>query len=261
MIYGNRVKGKVAIITGSALGIGQACAKLLAAEGAAVAVTDVNDEAGQCLVDEICEAGGTAGFWHLDVSNEREVTAVTQMVRTKFGPTTILVNNAGVGGTEKPTHEVTADEWDNLMAINAKGVFLCTKHVLPQMMSVKRGSIVNLSAIYGLVGASQMAPFRASKGAVQWLTKTDAITYARYGIRVNTIHPGFISTPMTENHLAARGDDSEDTKIAAQRLHPMGRMGDPEDVAFGVLYLASDESRFVSGAELVIDGGFSARLC
>jgi NAD(P)-dependent dehydrogenase (short-subunit alcohol dehydrogenase family) len=181
------------------------------------------------------------------------------MVKSKFGPITVLVNNAGVSGVDKPTHEVTSEEWDSLMAVNAKGVFLCTKHVLPQMMSVKKGSIINISSIYGLVGASDVPPYHVSKGAIRLMTKTDAMIYAKYGIRVNSIHPGFILTPMVENYLASKGGDYEHWKSLVSGMHPLGHLGDPEDVAFGVIYLASDEARFVTGSELVIDGGYTAR--
>ncbi len=259
MNMGIRVRGKVALVTGSALGIGRACAKVLASEGAAVAVTDINDEAGQTLVDEICAAGGTAGFWHLDVSSEQEVKDVVRMVKSKFGQITILVNNAGISGVNKPTHEVNTEDWDRLMAINVKGVFLCTKHVLPCMMGARKGSIINISSIYGMVGAPDVPPYHASKGAVRLMTKTDAITYAQYGIRVNSVNPGFIYTPMVEAYLTSKGGDAETWKKAVGGLHPLGHMGEPEDIAYGVLYLASEESKFVTGSELVIDGGYTAQ--
>ena len=259
MNIGNRVRGKVAVVTGSALGIGRACAKMLAAEGAAVAVTDVNDDAGQSLVDEISAENGVAGYWHLDVSSEQEVKEVLRMVKSKFGSINVLVNNAGISGVDKPTHEVTSEEWDHLMAVNVKGVFFCTKHVLPQMMAAKRGSIINLSSIYGLVGAPDVPPYHASKGAVRLMTKTDALTYAAQGIRVNSIHPGFIYTPMVDSYLHSKGGDVETWKKVVGALHPVGHMGDPDDIAYGVLYLASDESKFVTGTELVIDGGYTAR--
>lgn len=254
-----RVKGKVALVTGAALGIGRACARLLAMEGAAVAVTDVLDPEGQNLVDEICAAGGTAGFWHLDVTDENQVKQATKMVQQKYGPITVLVNNAGVSGVDKPTHEIAADEWDRVMAVNVKGVFFCTKHTVPQMVSVRNGSIINLSSVYGLVGAPDVPPYHASKGAVRMMTKTDALLYAPRGIRVNSVHPGFIWTPRVESFLNSKGGDIEEWKKGVACLHPIGRMGEVDDVAYGVLYLASDESKFVTGTELVIDGGYTAR--
>ena len=181
------------------------------------------------------------------------------MVKSKFGSINVLVNNAGISGVDKPTHEVTSEEWDHLMAVNVKGVFFCTKHVLPQMMAAKRGSIINLSSIYGLVGAPDVPPYHASKGAVRLMTKTDALTYAAQGIRVNSIHPGFIYTPMVDSYLHSKGGDVETWKKVVGALHPVGHMGDPDDIAYGVLYLASDESKFVTGTELVIDGGYTAR--
>ncbi len=253
-----RVKGKVAVVTGAALGIGRACAQLLAAEGAAVAVTDVLDAEGAKIVEEICEAGGTVAFFHLDVSDEDQVASVMDQVKTKFGPISILVNNAGIAGVDKPTHEVTSQEWDRLMNINVKGVFFCTKHVLPQMMLAGKGSIVNLSSIYGLVSAPDLPAYHASKGAVRLMSKTDALMYAKYAIRVNSVHPGFIWTPLVEKLLQEKPDPAA-AKQGLADLHPLGHLGDPDDIAYGVLYLASDESKFVTGSELVIDGGYTAR--
>jgi NAD(P)-dependent dehydrogenase (short-subunit alcohol dehydrogenase family) len=251
-----RVNKKVALVTGAALGIGRACAKMLAAEGAAVAITDVLDEQGQTLIDEICEAGGTAGYWHLDVSDENQVATVMDLVQRKFGPITVLVNNAGISGVNKPTHEVTSEEWDHLMNINVKGVFFCTKHVIPQMFAAGKGSIINLSSIYGLISAPDVPPYHASKGAVRLMTKTDALLYAPNNIRVNSVHPAFIWTPMVEHFLEGSGEAG---RKAVEALHPLGHMGEPDDIAYGVLYLASDESKFVTGTELVIDGGYTAR--
>jgi NAD(P)-dependent dehydrogenase (short-subunit alcohol dehydrogenase family) len=254
-----RVSGEVAIVTGGSLGIGRECAKKLAAEGAAVGITDVLDAEGKALAEEICQAGGTCAYWHLDVANEDEVKAVVDSVAAKFGKVTVLVNNAGISGVNKPTHEVTSEEWDHLMNINVKGVFFCTKYTIPHMLRAGKGSIINLSSIYGLVGAPDNPPYHASKGAVRLMSKTDAMIYASNRIRVNSVHPGFIWTPMVENHLKKMGGNLEDFKAMVAGLHPLGHMGDVEDIAFGVLYLASDESKFVTGSELVIDGGYTAR--
>ena len=253
-----RVSGEVAIVTGAALGIGHACAKMLAAHGAAVAVTDVLDADGNKLVEEILSAGGTAQYWHLNVADEEQVKSVVDQVSAKFGKISILVNNAGISGVNKPTHEITAEEWDHLMDINVNGVFYCTKHTLPHMMKNSKGSIINLSSIYGIVSAPDVPPYHASKGAVRMMTKTDALTYAHRAIRVNSVHPGFIWTPMVENFLEASGD-VEVGREAVASLHPLGHLGDVDDIAYGVLYLASDESKFVTGTELVIDGGYTAR--
>ncbi len=253
-----RVSGMVAIVTGAALGIGKAAAVMLAKEGAKVAVTDVLDKEMQQTVAEITKAGGTAKAWRLDVSDEGQAKKVFGDVAAAFGGVHILVNNAGILGVNKPTHEVTSEEWDKVMAVNVKGVFFCTKHAIPHMKKAGKGSIVNLSSIYGLVGGPDVPPYHASKGAVRLMTKTDALLYAPDNIRVNSIHPGYIWTPMVENFLKAMGD-VEAGKKAAGALHPLGHIGEPDDIAYGILYLASDESKFVTGSELVIDGGYTAR--
>ncbi len=253
-----KLSGAVALVTGGSLGIGRACAKLLASEGAAVAVTDVNDDAGHRVIEEICAEDGTSHYWHLDVADEKNVAEVCQAIRSKFGPISVLVNNAGIAGTNKPTHELTKEEWDHVIAVNVNGVFYCTKHVLPQMLAQKKGSIINISSIYGIISAPDIPPYHASKGAVRSMTKTDALLYAKDGIRVNSVHPGFIWTPLVEDYLGAQGDVAKG-RAYLDSLHPMGHVGEPMDIAHGVLYLASDDSKFVTGAELVIDGGYTAR--
>lgn len=253
-----RVDGKVAIVTGASKGIGRATARLLAEEGADVAVTDVAEEEGHDLVERIKESGGSARFWSLDVSSENEVENTFQEIAEDLGGIDILVNNAGISGTDKPTHELTEDEWDQVMAVNEKGVFFCTKHAIPFMQEAGQGSIINLSSIYGIISAPDIPPYHASKGAVRLMTKTDALTYAEDNIRVNSVHPGFIWTPLVEEYLEEKGDVEEGRK-QLDELHPIGHVGEPEDVAQGILYLASDESKFVTGTELVIDGGYTAR--
>lgn len=255
----NRVTQKTCIVTGGSLGIGRACALKLAAEGANVAIFDVLDDAGAKLVDEITAMGRPAVYWHVDVSKEASVRAAIDSVASRFGAIDVLVNNAGIAGINKPTHEVTEEEWDRVQAINVKGVFFCTKHCIPHLRKAGGGSIINLSSIYGLVGAPDVPPYHASKGAVTLMSKTDALCYAADRIRVNSVHPGFIWTPMVEHHLR----DSGATDMAAARrdvdqLHPLGHMGEPDDIAWGIVYLASDESKFVTGASLVIDGGYTA---
>jgi NAD(P)-dependent dehydrogenase (short-subunit alcohol dehydrogenase family) len=253
-----RLTGKTALVTGGALGIGRAACIRLAQEGARVAVTDVHDAEGHAVVDTITAAGGSAGYWHLDVSRELEVRSVLEDVAQAFTRLDVLVNNAGISGANKPTHEVTEAEWDHLMAVNVKGVFFCTKHALPYMIAAGHGSIINLSSIYGLVGAPDVPPYHASKGAVREMSKTDAMIYARHGIRVNSVHPGFIWTPMVESFAKSQGDEVA-ARAALDALHPLGHVGEADDIAWGIVYLASDESKFMTGAELVIDGGYTAR--
>ncbi len=253
-----RLSGKVAVVTGAAVGLGRAAAIRMAEEGASVAVLDVNESAAEALVADLVARGLGAASWRCDVSREAEVQRVLDEVAGRFGRLDVLVNNAGVAGVDKPTHEVTEAEWDWVQAINVKGVFFCTKHAIPHLRRAGGGSIINLSSIYGLVGGPDVPPYHASKGAVRLMTKTDALLYAPDRIRVNSIHPGFIWTPMVEAHLSGHGD-LEAGRKAADALHPLGHMGEPDDIAWGVVYLASDEARFVTGAELVIDGGYTAR--
>jgi NAD(P)-dependent dehydrogenase (short-subunit alcohol dehydrogenase family) len=254
----NRVTGKVVVVTGGSVGIGRAICEVLAAEGAKVAVTDIQDDAGQEVVEGIEKDGGTAAFWHMDVSDEGEVQNAFSEIQEQFGPINVLVNNAGIAGANKPTHELTEEEWDKVSDINTKGVFFCTKHAIPQMRNAN-GSIINLSSIYGIISAPDIPPYHASKGAVRLMTKTDALLYAEDNIRVNSVHPGYIWTPLVAD-LAERSPQSvEEFRSELDSLHPVGHVGEPEDIAYGVLYLASDEAKFVTGSELVIDGGYTAR--
>lgn len=254
-----RVEGKVAIVTGGALGIGRAVCLQLAREGAKVAVTDISKENGIKVVEAIQAFGGTAKYWHVETSDENSVSNAFTDIAREFGSIDILVNNAGIAGVNKPTHEVTKEEWDNVMSVNVTGVFFCTKHSIPVMQKHGGGSIINLSSIYGLVGAADLPPYHASKGAVRLMSKNDALIYAKDNIRVNSVHPGFIWTPL----VAALAEQSPEG-VAAFRAqldsrHPLGHVGEPEDIAYGVLYLASDESKFVTGTELIIDGGYTAQ--
>jgi NAD(P)-dependent dehydrogenase (short-subunit alcohol dehydrogenase family) len=253
----NRLQGKVAIVTGAALGLGRATALRMAEEGAAVALVDTRDADGQALASALRARDLKAAYWHCDVTSEAEVARVVAEVARHFGRIDVLVNNAGVAGANKPTHEVTEAEWDLVQAVNVKGVFFFTKHAIPLLKQAGGGSIINLSSIYGLVGAADVPPYHASKGAVRLMTKTDAMLYAADRIRVNSIHPGYIWTPMVEHVLGATGD-IETARKAVDALHPLGHIGEPDDIAWGVVYLASDEAKFVTGAELVIDGGYTA---
>lgn len=256
----NRVKDKVCIVTGAALGIGHACALRLAQEGARVALFDMLDAEGEAAAAQLRAQGFDAAYWHVDVTSESNVAGAIGAVAAKFGAVHVLVNNAGIAGTNKPTHEITEAEWDRVQAVNVKGVFFCTKHAIPQMRRAGYGSIINLSSIYGLVGGADVPPYHASKGAVRLMSKTDALIYAADRIRVNSVHPGYIRTPMVEHHLRDSGATDLEAAIAeAGKLHPLGHMGEADDIAWGVVYLASDEAKFVTGAELVIDGGYTAR--
>lgn len=250
-----RVKDKVVIVTGGALGIGRESCLLLAKEGAKVAVTDILDEEGKNLIEEIKGSGGLAKYWHLDVADEREVEKVYAEVAKEFGKLDATVNNAGITGVNKPTHELTEAEWDKVMDINVKGVFFCTKHAIPHMKKAGGGSIVNLSSIYGIIGAGDIPHYHASKGAVRLMTKNDALIYAPDKIRVNSIHPGFIWTPLVEEF----GKDVPNFRENLDSLHPIGHVGEPLDIAYGIVYLVSDEAKFITGSELVIDGGYTAK--
>lgn len=254
----NRLANKVAVITGGAVGLGKATAERMAEEGAAVAILDVRDEEGVALAAALTARGLKAAWWRCNVASEAEVKRTLDDVVARFGKLDILVNNAGIAGVSKPTHEITEAEWDLVQSVNVKGVFFCTKHAIPHLKAAGGGSIINLSSIYGLVGGADVPPYHASKGAVRLMSKTDAMLYAPDRIRVNSIHPGFIWTPMVEGHLASQGDVEEGRK-AVGALHPLGHIGVPDDIAWGAVYLASDEAGFVTGSELVIDGGYTAR--
>lgn len=254
-----RVGGKAVIVTGGALGIGRATCLLLAKEGSKVAVTDILDNAGREVVSAIKSSGGVAQYWHINVANEKEVEQAFTDIYRKFGKIDVLVNNAGIHGVNKPTDEIEEREWDEVMNVNVKGVFLCTKHVIPYMKMAGGGSIINLSSVYGVVGAEDCPPYHASKGAVRLMGKTDALFYAKYKIRVNLVHPAFIWTPLVEDIAQTYPEGAEAFRKRIVSLLPIGHFGEPNDVAFGILYLASDESKFVTGSELVIDGGYTAR--
>ena len=253
----NRVANKVAIITGGATGIGLAASCLLAQEGATVAITDINEQAGQEAAKLIQESGGKASFWKMNVGSENEVERVIKEIVVIFGHIDVLVNNAGIIGHNKPTHELSEQEWDQVMNINVKGVFFCTKHVIPIMKQSGGGSIINISSLHGLLGTPDYPANHASKGAVRLMSKTDAMLYAKDKIRVNSIHPGYIQTEISKKIANDAPCDRSEAIAQQHRFHPLGHMGEPNDVAYGILYLASDESKFVTASELVIDGGCS----
>ena len=246
-----RLEGKVAFISGGARGMGACEAQLFASEGARVAIGDVLEEEGRRLAAAIGESGGECLFLPLDVTSQSQWEGAIAAVASRFGRLDILVNNAGVGATNARVEETEEADWDRVMDINAKGVFLA----IPEMRRSGGGSIINISSQLGLVGVDNSSPqYQASKGAVRLLTKATAIQYAAEGIRANSVHPGPIETPMT----AAGRADSARYETTVARI-PLGRYGQPEDVANGVLFLASDESSFMTGSELVIDGGWTAQ--
>jgi NAD(P)-dependent dehydrogenase (short-subunit alcohol dehydrogenase family) len=228
--------------------------RLFAQEGARVVLGDILDAEGRQVAAEIKAAGGEALFVRLDVTRETDWQHAVETAVNTYGALHILVNNAGIGGGGR-VEETTLAEWEKVMAVNSTGVFLGTKTAIPAMRRAGGGSIINISSQLGLVGVDNSSPqYQASKGAVRLLTKATAIQYAREGIRVNSVHPGPIVTPMTE----ARRADPQVYELTVSRI-PLGRYGEPEDVAYGVLYLASDESAYVTGSELVIDGGWTAQ--
>jgi NAD(P)-dependent dehydrogenase (short-subunit alcohol dehydrogenase family) len=248
-----RLDGKVALISGGAKGQGSTEARLFVKEGARVVFGDVLDDEGKKVEAEIRAAGGEATYVHLDVTREADWRAAVATAVERYGKLDVLVNNAGIL-LRKKIEDTTEADWDRIMAINVKGVFLGTKCAIPAMRKTGGGSIVNISSTAGLVGSpGGTAAYTATKGAVRLFTKSTAIQHAREGIRANSVHPGPIVTDMIKDVL-------EDKKAWEGRLRrlPMGRAGTPEEVAYGVLYLASDEASYVTGSELVIDGGTTA---
>jgi NAD(P)-dependent dehydrogenase (short-subunit alcohol dehydrogenase family) len=249
-----RLAGKVALISGGARGMGAVEAQLFAREGAKVVIGDILEAEGTQVEAAIRGAGGAAAFVRLDVTSEGDWRVALDIAVSRFGKLDVLVNNAGIGGPGR-VEDTTLEAWNRVMAVNATGVFLGTRAAIPAMRAAGGGSIVNISSQLGLVGVdTTSAQYQASKGAVRLFTKATAIQYAPDRIRANSVHPGPIATPMTE----ARRADPEHYQLAISRI-PLRRYGEPEEVAYGVLYLASDESAFVTGSELVIDGGWTAQ--
>ncbi len=258
----NRVEGKVALVTGGRRGLGRAIAVLLAKEGAKVVITDQKDEGADAVLRDIRQAGGEGLFLLQDVREEDDWKRVIAKTVDRFGKLDILVNNAGVGAG-KNIEEISIDDWRWVMSVNLDGVFLGTKHAIEAMKTSGGGSIVNMSSVEGIVGDSRMVAYDSSKGGLRTLTKSAALHCAQrgYNIRVNTVHPGFIDTEMVRGFLKAQAKDGdvEAARKALEKMHPLGHLGEPDDVAYAVLYLASDESKFATGSELVIDGGYTAR--
>jgi NAD(P)-dependent dehydrogenase (short-subunit alcohol dehydrogenase family) len=262
---GRRLVGKVAIVTGAASGIGAETSRLFAEHGAAVLLTDVSAMAGDAVAKQISEAGGTAAFAEQDVRNEGRWTDIVSLAERTYGQLDILCNIAGISGRDPKLNiqtgltagprlaDQTLEQWNSVIEINATGVFLGTKAVIPAMQRTGGGSIINISSICGIIGSHGNAAYHASKGAVRIFSKAAAIQYAPDKIRVNSVHPGFVDTPMTK-------PGHSNPEVAKMRLQatPLGRFGTPADIAAGCLYLASDEASWVTGSELVIDGGMTA---
>ncbi|HZG57982.1 glucose 1-dehydrogenase [Paenibacillus sp.] len=249
-----RLAEKITLITGSGSGIGRSTALLFAREGATVIVNDLDAEKGRETVDEIAAAGGKAAFFKADVTNPEQVKAMVDAVVAQFGRIDVLFNNAGVSGVGM-LHEVEPEAWDRVMTINIRGVFLPSKYVLPYMMERRSGSIINMSSCIAEIGLAKRASYSATKGAVLSLTKSMQVDYAPYNIRVNALLPGTIMTPFVENYLRTSYDDPEAAIASLKTRQLSGDLGRPDDVANAALFLASDESKFMMGSPLYIDGG------
>jgi NAD(P)-dependent dehydrogenase (short-subunit alcohol dehydrogenase family) len=252
MSSGNRIEGKIAIVTGGASGIGEATSRLFVEEGAHVVIVDIDDVKGNALASELNKNGEIAMYRKFDVTQENRWIEVIDEVMAKWGRLDILVNNAGMSGVKgRATVEDTiVENWDTVFAVNSTAIMLGTKTAIPAMRKNGGGSVVNVSSIFGIVGSPAGAAYHASKGSARAFSKAAAVQYASDNIRVNSVHPGFTDTPMTLDIHSQK--EIRDARLA---MTPMGRLGLPIDIAYGILYLASDESGWVTGTELVIDGG------
>jgi NAD(P)-dependent dehydrogenase (short-subunit alcohol dehydrogenase family) len=256
-----RLAGKVVVITGAAAGVegetmgfGGAAARLFVREGAKVVLTDIKADMGQKTAEQIQAGGGEAMFIRHDVTSEEDWQEVIHTAVATFGGLNVLVNNAGTGARHT-VEDTTVEVWDEQMDVHAKGAFLGTRQAIPEMRKAGGGSIINVSSIYGLVGSPTSTAYHAAKGAIRLFTKAAAIQYAKDNIRVNSVHPGYCLTPLTHD----RYDASQDWREWSLARIPLGRLGNADDIAYGMLYLASDKSSFVTGSELVIDGGTTAQ--
>lgn len=253
-----RVKDRVAVVTGAAMGIGAGIASVLAGEGAKVVVADVNEEEGRRTTDRIRRADGDALFVRTDVADESQIRAMVERTVSHFGRLHILVNNAAIG-VYTPVHETTLEAWEQCLRVNLTGPFLCAKHALPHIKAAGGGAIVNIASVHAYQNVGGTAPYAASKGGLTALTRVMAIDYAKDNIRVNAVCPGWVYTPLIEGIFKASGD-SEGMKRQVARRQLLGRLGAPEDIGRAVLYLVSDESSFVTGTSLFVDSGLTAQL-
>ncbi len=252
-----RLKDRVAIVTGAGKGIGWGIAKVFAQEGAKVVVVDWDEEAGKKTAEEINRSGGEALFVKCDVSNEEQVKAMIQKAVERFGRIDVLVNNAGVG-VYKSVLDASSADWDHCLAVNLKGVFLCSKYAIPHMQAVGKGAIVNISSVHSHATVNGVAPYAASKGGITALTRNMAIDYGPT-IRVNAIAPGWVLTPLIQSIFNSYPDPAEQQRQVEQR-QVMKRIGRPEDIGYAAAFLASDEASFITGTQLFVDGGLTAQL-
>jgi NAD(P)-dependent dehydrogenase (short-subunit alcohol dehydrogenase family) len=246
------LKDKVAFVTGAAMGIGRSTAILLAEKGAKVMVTDLNEAQGKATTSIINDAGGYAKFYKLDVSSREEITTVCNTIFTTEGSLDLAVNNAGIGGTMKPLHEIPAEKWENLLSVSLSGVFYCMQEELKHMLPKGGGRIVNVASLAGLNGVGGGSSYAAAKHGVIGLTKSAAVEYGAFNVRINSVCPGFIQTSLLDNVPAEILDYSTQLRV------PMKRIGTAEEVAKAIVWLLSDASSYVNGHQLLLDGGFNA---
>jgi len=252
-----RLKDKVSIITGAGSGLGKEMALLFAREGSKVVIAELKEESGKRVVEEIQKEGGSALFLQVDVSRSADAERMAQESRKAYGKIDILVNNAGINPSRTPLAETSEEHWDLTLSVNLKGVFLCSKYVLPVMMKQKGGSIIHIASAAGLIGCSSRAAYSASKGGVVGLTRSMAVDYAPYGIRVNSICPGFVETELTHSYFDGIRREGKRWQHIIE-LHALDRIGVPSDVAHAALFLTSDDASWITGLNLAVDGGFTS---